>query len=229
LSRRRRLLLAAWLLLAACLAISCATLGHLQRDKCPPAKTPCLAVFPHAAWRALHEIDVTAPFGKKTTLLGLTIGDPAARRLRAVLMTVEGLTLFDAVAGPEGVKIFRALPPFDAAAFSAGLLADVQAVFLPPPGALLEEGCLPDGRAACRFRTAAAGVAEIDDAPDGGRTLRIFCKGHRLIKEIDFAPPGKDGFSPTVAVKTRGALGYSLGLRLLEAESAAPVESVFAP
>ncbi len=224
---RRALFIAPCALFIA-VAVSCATFGRLGMADCPAAKTRCLALFPAAMWRTLHEINVDA-MGRKTSLLGLTIGDPATRRLRATLMTVEGLTLFDATVGPKGVTIHRALPPLDASAFSAGLLADVQAIFLSPPGTLLSEGCRRDGVAICRFWTRDNGTVEIDDAADGSAVWRVFDETDRLFKEIDFAPPRPDGFSPAIAVKSPGIPGYSLGLKLLEAESGVSVENAFVP
>lgn len=80
-------------------------------------KNGCAAVFPQGKWQFIHSIEFTMKDGAGPPLIGVTTID--GNTIGCALVTVEGLTLFEAVyQGKESAVIRRAVPPFDKPEFA---------------------------------------------------------------------------------------------------------------
>lgn len=190
----------------------------------PPIADRCASFFPKGRWQLVHEINFQLASGAKGTAVGVLIIEGNA--LSCALMTIEGLTLFTARSHSDGtLQVLRALPPFDSQGFAAGLIADVRAVFLSPPG-MVSVGHLADGQVQCRY----ANGQEVTD---------VIPKMDGCFRLSTYAPMESSGEAPvqtrTVDAHTcnqlgnalmahelnltgQGAAGYTLNMRLLSAE-----------
>jgi len=134
------------LLLLLC---GCAPAGLLSLDQ-PHTCTDepnCASAFPQGKWQFVHLIEFRLPDGTGSTVIGITVLDGTA--IKCALTTTEGMTLFQATDNGR-LKIIHALPPFDKPGFAAGLMGDVRAILLRPPGT---PRCgLFDNKPGCRFQ-----------------------------------------------------------------------------
>ncbi|MCU0594676.1 MAG: hypothetical protein MUC98_04320, partial [Desulfobacterota bacterium] len=65
----------------------------------------CVGLFPPGPWECVHTIEAVIPGGMTSSLLGITKGDPAGRRLHTVLLTPEGFILFEAERREEEISV----------------------------------------------------------------------------------------------------------------------------
>ncbi|PID73909.1 MAG: hypothetical protein CSB33_01320 [Desulfobacterales bacterium] len=167
--------------------------------------------------RLVHSIEARLPGGGGTVLMGVTQADCAAGVIRSVLLTLEGMVLFDGETGPavynemagkKDIRIHRALPPFDSPGLAAGLLSDAALIACPPHRPPDAVGSGDQGRHICRFRKSRVTLDLIPEAD--GWTLREYADG-RLRRTLRSAA----GITELVA---RDA-GYALDLDLISAES----------
>jgi hypothetical protein len=216
--------------LAAILPVACAGPGP---ERLPPlvAATPdsaaarCAACFPQGRWQMLHAIDFHLADGTDGNAMGIVVLD--GRSLSCALMTVEGLTLFEARSPVDGsLEVLRALPPFDGPAFAAGLVADIRTLFLPPAGTA-EYGRLADGSPLCRF-TAERTVTDLLPGADGCFRLSTYARSpasgadfpvrSRTVEARDCGPAGGGTLPREVRLTGYAPAAYTLNLHLLEAE-----------
>ncbi|MBN2495427.1 MAG: hypothetical protein JXR96_12605 [Deltaproteobacteria bacterium] len=207
----------AWLLLAS----ACAGLPSLR----PLAEVSerarlaalCEAAYPRQAFQAVHAIQADLPGGRASSLIGAVDIDPREVRFRAVLVSVEGLTLFDASLSRSGIEILRAVAPLDDPAFGRGLVDDVALLLLAPGSAPAALGRLEDGRPACRYRSP-EGVLDVLPDSKGYALRRYDLSGHLLRRarlELD---------RTRAELEAPGPGGYRLELRLLRTSPAAAAE-----
>ncbi|MBV5318744.1 MAG: hypothetical protein JZU50_13170 [Desulfobulbaceae bacterium] len=233
----RRLLfcLTAALLLSSCAVVKREPLPKLVRAS--GATQPlqqCAALFPEGRWQLVHAIAFRMADGTSGNALGaLVLND---LEIKCALMTVEGLTLFEArSADEEDLEVLRALPPFDNREFAAGLMRDVRTLFRLPPGAA-QYGTLTDGTPVCRYAYGHA-VTDILPQEDGcwrmhtyGEQLSIRTDGcwpaepareqlrTRTIKAQSCSPVASAIFPHSLELIGSGPAGYSLNMRLISAE-----------
>ncbi len=191
----------------------------------------CRQLHPHAAFRAVHAIEARLPMDQASSVIGASLVDPATARFRAVLMSVEGLTLFDAASVGGDLTVFKALPPLDEPGFGPGLMADVALALLAPARSPSAAGRLPDGRAACRHENPDGSVVDLLPA-DGDRPGRLdrYGPGQDLIRRVSLiAPTGPLGLAAKVVLTAPGLVGYHLELTLLEASPVTPDDALFSP
>lgn len=180
----------------------------------------CLGIYPKSTWRAIHTVEATAPFGLKSSLVGVTIGDEKSWRMHNALLTVEGLVILDVESGQnKKPKINRAMPPLDKPEFIEGLIRDVRLIFFKPEGALVGCGKSPDGGTVCRYETVQKDLIEILYQAKGQWVVRLWEQGEKLTRQVTYTKPKKNGMAQHIRLKSFGAGGYSLDLELLEFES----------
>jgi len=178
----------------------------------------CRARFPRGTWRVVHTIEARLPLGYRTALVGVAAGDTRQRHLRVVAMALEGVTLLDLQVRKGRVTVSRAVPPLDRNGVAEGMARDVELLLFRPPGPPPAGGLLPDGQPVCRYRT--PGGAVVDVAPGRGTAwaLRRYDADGRLrrIVRARGAAPGR--FARRMILRSPGAGGYHLSLRLLRVE-----------
>jgi hypothetical protein len=207
-------------LLSACAVDRSLLLPELTGVEKRTEKHICAAVFPRGKWQFVHSIDFTTKDGFGNTLLGVTT--LAGSTIESALITVEGLTLFEASFGPDdSYQVRRAVPPFDGPALAKNMIGDIRAIFQPPPGILVRTGLLAGAVSACRYEEKGRVTDILPDVDDCwqiksyssdlildrsivGRSCRE--KGSRLIPDY-------------LELKTYGRTGYTLKMTLISADN----------
>ncbi len=211
------LLLSALLLATACSPRPVAQLPPMIADGDAGTGQQCAELFPSGPWQFAHSIDFTAAGGYSGALLGVTVVD--AGSLRCALLTVEGVTLFEGVLDGAGkMQIIRSVPPFTGDGFAAGLLADVQTIFVAPDGTA-EAGRLADGSPVCRFVAADGRIVSVLPAADGWWRVRAADHDGTIRADVTgrAVPGGGIAGSETIELNSYRQGGYRLKLTLLEA------------
>lgn len=206
-------------LLSACTVTTREPLPNLVPTASGESQTgrACAALFPRGRWQLVHAIAFHLADGTSGNALGVLVLD--GHHINCALMTVEGLTLFEARStGPEHLEVVRALPPFANQDFAAGLMADLRTLFQPPPGSA-EYGSLADGRPVCRSRTGRE-ATDILPQPDGCWQLHTYSDQRRTRTVVASAcePTGSEILPRTLVLTAPGPAGYTLNLRLISAE-----------
>lgn len=208
-----------------CVLLACGACAHLP-DLAPVAEDTgavaqrCLTAYPRQPWHATHAIFATLPFGANGGVVGVTAAGPDG--LHAVLLSPEGITLFDGVQDNRNplaptLHVARAVPPFDRPEFSASLMADVGNAYLPPAGQPTAIGRYASGETVCRWTPERGETTDIELGAEGPRAIRTFSRMH-LSREIFLLGTPLEGFYPLVVLSVPGAGGYRLELRLVERE-----------
>lgn len=124
-------------------------------------KNDCREIFPHGNWRFVHSIQVNMAGKKRTKLIGITQVDSESRSLHSVLMTIEGMVVFEAKYENQDTTVKRATTPFDSPHFAKGLIQDVKLIFLPPQDKCIDVGLTNDDQFICRYRTNSSRTKDI--------------------------------------------------------------------
>lgn len=207
-----------------CLLVSCSALPALYPvgdDELTELRRDCRYPYPVGRWQLLHTIEAAFPGGRKSLLMGVTVLSSVDRSLHSVLMTVEGLVLFDA-RFDKTLTVDRAIPPFDAEGFAAGLMQDIRLLFFAPEGASAEAGRLRGGAAACRYRLPDGGMLDMT-APGGRRfELHRYDAAGRLMRSVDAVcrPAGRSpltGLPDRIVLRAHDSGNYALVLEQVEA------------
>jgi hypothetical protein len=182
-----------------------------------PALPQSPVAFPSGRWQFVHSISFHPAQGGDGTAIGVLVLDN--QEIHCVLMTVEGLTLFEARSMEDGpIEIIRAVPPFDNQEFAVGLMGDVRTIFQKPQG-LVESGGLADGSPVFRY-SAAGRETDILPQEDGCWTMHTYSEQVRVgtirtrsCRMIDSVSIPED-----IDLVSNGPVGYALHLHLISAE-----------
>ncbi len=183
----------------------------------------CESIYPQGHWQFVHLIEFQLPNGTGGTVIGITVIEGNA--VQCALTTTEGMTLFEAEDG-DTLKILQAVPPFDKPGFAEGLMADVRAIFLQPPGAPVC-GALADERRTCRFRQQDGKLTDILPEPDARKCFRIitWSADHRQTRIITAKDcRQQDGYrqARSLTLNSSGIKNYTLKMSLINAEQLSP-------
>jgi hypothetical protein len=142
-------------ILALVIVTSCRTLPKLfpltsQEKSYLPVR--CQSLFLKSEHQLTHSIEATLPGGGKTLLMGLLVVSPESGAFESVIMTIEGVVIFQARYEKGQTKIKRGVSYFKSTEFAAGLVNDIKLIFFKPKGALIEIGKSDTGFPVCRYR-----------------------------------------------------------------------------
>jgi hypothetical protein len=206
-------------ILVALMVSACAhlpTLTSLSGDAARTAAVQCRQAYPTRPWRATHTLFATMPFGHNGGLLGVTSVE--REDLHSILLSPEGIRLFDAIQKPDGtLAIYRAVPPFDGPDFSRSLMRDVASSFLPPQGEPSIVGTRTTGETLCLWSAPQGETTEVELQGSRPAAIRTYLRS-RLTREIVLVGTAVDGFFPEVRLRVPGTSGYSLEMRLIDHE-----------
>jgi hypothetical protein len=183
----------------------------------------CRQPFPQGKWRFVHTVEANLPGNGKTVAIGVSLIDSAVGAVHAVIVSIEGLTVFDAVDDGQ-LSVIRALPPFDRPAFARGLMQDVRMIFFEPAGRCTAVGILESGPPACRYRSTAPDSIDVRIPAEGRWEVRRYDAGGRLVRRLEALSCRRSGAESPRPVPCRltltayGRPGYTLRLELVEAE-----------
>lgn len=115
--------------------------------------------------------------------MGVTVISSREKSAHSVLMTIEGLVVFDARYDGQLV-INRAVTPFDKEGFAAGLISDIQLIFFMPEGPLLETGNDQDGASVCRYQNPDGHIIDLVLDADHTWHIRQYNAQQRLSRTV---------------------------------------------
>jgi len=217
----RILILVLMALCAACARLPAITpvTGGFPPDS---GRAPC-RVFPEGEWQFLHSIKAELPDGGGFTSLGLTVLSSRNRTSRSVILTIEGLVVFDGEYDRR-LTVHRALPPFDSPHFAGGLMDDIRLVFFEPEGLLAIAGRFENGAPACRYVEPDGGTIDVERREDQTWALRRYDSAKRLTRTVTAGQPTGTGagFPATIELEAHGSQNYKLVMTLVEAVAVAP-------
>jgi len=206
------------LLLGLLLLMACAGMPRIKAaDTARASKTikACENAFPDGKWQFAHVIEASLPGGRDAQLIGVTEMSSNPKRIHAVMMTIEGLVLFDALEDDK-LTINRSVAPFDSIGFAKGLMEDIRLMFLKPDGQPMGAGITENGFEVCRYRVSDDAVIDVMVRPD--RMLEIRKYGNeRLIRKVvaELAPRA---VPEKITLTAYEPASYRLHLRLISAE-----------
>lgn len=181
----------------------------------------CTDIFPRGQWQLVHAVEIFPPAGSKQTVLGVIQISSEQRTFHWVMMTIEGLVLFEADFDGSA-RIQRAIPPLDKPGMAEGMIQDLTLLFLAPEQPCVAAGFSKEAAWICRYPSIDQGHQDIILQPDGRWEIRRYSQSHRLLRTITpMAGEGfrADGLPSRVTLKAHGVVGYQLSLCLVEAIS----------
>jgi hypothetical protein len=218
-------------LITAVLLASCAGMHHgrqLQLIEISVSErqfSPCLQAFPDGQWQLVHAIAFRMAGGVQGHALGVLV--LTEEEIRCALMTMEGLTLFEARFRGEAVpEVSRALAPFDNPEFAAGLMRDVRTIFRRPPGTA-QYGKIATGEAVCRYISDGK-VTDILPGEDGCWRIITYADtvATRIIHAHACTKDAGTVLAGFLTLTAPGVDGYTLSMELVHAD---PIAHSLAP
>jgi Protein of unknown function (DUF3261) len=219
------------LLFAVAVAITaCATHANLRPltpEEQARALTTCLTPYPKTAFSAVHRLSFTFSDNRHVSFIGVTAADQGHDRLRSVLLSPEGMGMFDAVYEKGEIQVRQWMLPGDAAIFASALFEDVRLMFLPPPWDKSAMALQQNGQTICRFRSQNM-VTDVVPSQDGtGYELRRADLNEKPRKVLLMHGPFTHGFAKIMTLASSVEPAYSLVLELLEEEPLAISDDLF--
>lgn len=193
----------------------------------PSLIAKCFPKPGHQAFRVVHVVTATIR-GRSRSFIGITIGDISGDRMRATLLSVEGLVLLDAADDKGRVSIYRGMQPFTAVTFAQGLFRDIRFMFFPEHGVLVRAKAGADGSVLCRWINRGH-VFEKNTDSSGETTVLEFDADHNRVRSLVLSPPLVNGFYKHMRMDSSTGPGYSLSMDLLEAEPLDHTDGLFSP
>jgi hypothetical protein len=179
----------------------------------------CDDIFPQTAYRVVHTMEITLPMDNKTSLIGISQGDPQKNTMRSILISAEGLVLFDAeINGSDQLTIHRSLPPLEERDFAVGLFSDVRLMFGRPEVLAQTVGWLDNGLPICRY-VQGDEVRDVVLLPGpGGAWSQQRYQAEMLEKEVSATPPFSNVFAQEMQLSKPGITGYQIRFELIRLE-----------
>ncbi len=213
-------------LLLILLILSCAGLPRI--DPSAPNRLPFAAApFPDRPSRFVHSIEASIAHGKSSFLIGVTRVNPGEESVHCVIMTIEGLVMFQA-RYQEELVVERAIAPFDSSLFARGLMEDVRLIFFKPRGAPLISGRLEDGGEARRHETPGGNIVDVIARDQNQWEIREYKGRGALLREVKIRMTEKGSGENRMAAPEKieltahGAPPYKLTMDLIQAEALEP-------
>ena len=114
-----------WLIVAMLLLLgACARLPALQpvdATRFIDMEKDCRSHFPQGRWQLVHTIAARFYGGRQATFTGVVVLSTREKTIHCVLMTLEGMVLFEAQNDGQATIVQRALGPFENKPFAQGV------------------------------------------------------------------------------------------------------------
>jgi hypothetical protein len=178
----------------------------------------CKALFPQGKWQFVHSIEASMPGGRHTTMIGITRISSTDLTIHCVMMTIEGLVLFDGVFDGQEVIINRGVPPFDSSAFAKGMIDDIRLIFFHPQVDDVDIGMSEDGALICRYCTDKETAQDVVIRPNGSWMIRQY-HGKQLKRTVRAdvnSNTAKKRIPDKITLNAYVSQGYSLILKRIE-------------
>lgn len=181
---------------------------------------PDINPFPREKFQLTHSIKADLPNGDILLVIGLTVVDPVLRSIHAVMMTVEGLVLFDAGYKNNTVTIIRGMPgisPEDSTNFVNGLMDDLKLIYFIPECAVSEPGKI-NGKFVERYKCGDGITVDLINEGNGAIIINKYDSGNSLLRTINIFSLNKENLPEKLELISPGIFGYSLYMELVNVE-----------
>lgn len=189
--------------------------------------TKCQSLFLTSKHQLTHSIQATLPDGTTSFLMGILVVSPRSNAFESVIMTIEGLVLFNARYEQEQITIKRGVSYFKSAGFAAGLAHDIKLVFFKPRGGKALLGRTDKGFPTCRFQETDGKIIDLI-LKDDHQEIHLFDQQSVLMRTVkafsgDVGHLSGDAQATPLKIQltAHDPYGYSLVLRLI---AAIPIE-----
>lgn len=176
----------------------------------------CPDPFLKERYRFIHAIEYWTAGHPGNSIIGVTVADPVLRSLSCAMMTAEGMVLFEAKTAPDGIKISRAIPPFDSEAFAKNMIDDIELIFMKPEGNLRIIGYLADGSKDCRYREKNGNVTDVIENTFDGMEIKRYSSSGKLKRHVRLNKTTNP--YQTIELLADETFDYSLLMNLIEAQ-----------
>ncbi len=203
---------------------SCAALPELHPPEFPEEIETCNTPFVKGKWQFVHSIEATMPGGNKSFVIGISTISPITGTIESVIMTVEGVVVFEAKYHRSGISVKRGVAPFDSREFAAGLMNDIRLIFFKPESQISETGTLQSGEQVCRHKNSDHSVLDIILDRNGNWEIRQYDENYKLKRRVQArstrqAVTNRSTFPEKLHLTVNGLIGYSLLMELINTES----------
>ena len=204
------------LLLGACASLP--TIAPVDIAGPSTVEDSCRSHFPQGRWQLVHTLTARFPGGRQATFTGVVVLSTTDRSLHCVLLTLEGMVLFEADHDGRQLTVSRAFGPFDNPHFAQGVMDDIRFLFFEPGSAPITTGTLDDGSLVCRYRGDGQTVVDLFETGDGGWGMRQYDERGRTLRRVTAGPVNGQGIAPRMTIDAGSGLrSYHLSLNLVEA------------
>ena len=170
----------------------------------------------------MHAIETRMAGNTRSAIIGVVLADPSTRSISCAIMTAEGMALFEAESGPGGIKVNRALPPFNSENFAKNMLDDIKLIFFAPDGKFRNRGYLPDGSIVCRYLVENGEWIDVIENKSAGTEIKRYSSSGALKRHINFNGMVKNVYR-SIELQAYETFDYSLLMTLIEAQ---PVKTI---
>jgi hypothetical protein len=177
----------------------------------------CGSPYVKIPYRFVHTIEATLPGGKTATLIGVTLVNPTGKTLHSVLMTLEGLVLFDGEYTNRTLSVNRAVSPFDQDSVARNMMEDVRLLFLAPEDPAVDAGVLKDGSTLCHRKGNEGESVDVLIQPDRTWKIETYINPFERLRTVT-ATSIAGGIPGELELKGNSYGNYTLRLKLLTAE-----------
>ncbi len=181
----------------------------------------CPSPFLKSKYRFIHTIEVRMAGNTQSAIIGVTVADPSAGIVSCAIMTAEGMVMFEAESGPAGIKVHRALPPFDSENFAKSMIEDIKLIFFTPQGRIQRRGYLPDGAIVCRYQEENGDWIDVIACKAEGTEIKRYSSAGIIKRQIKFKEISGNIYQ-RIELQAYETFDYSLLMNLVEAQ---PVKS----
>jgi hypothetical protein len=179
----------------------------------------CHSIFPDGDWRFVHSIEVALSGGNNAFMLGVTRISPQNQTIWAVMMTLEGMVLFDAFYDGRMV-INRAIPPFDSEFFAQGLMEDIRLIFFQPEKIAVEIGLSGTGESICRYHSPEEIITDVVIGQNNSLTINRYHRNllHRTVRLYRGETQRHPSIFQRLELIAHKPVKFEMDLNLLETE-----------
>ncbi|MDI6741322.1 MAG: hypothetical protein QMD11_01165 [Smithella sp.] len=207
-------------LLLMAFVMACQSLPTIHPSGSGEIHFDCADPFTKHPYRFVHAIEARMPGDVRSSVIGITLVEPAGRFISCAIITAEGMTLWEAESSASGTIIHRALPPFDSARVSQNMLEDIKLVFLPPQGQLYQKGYLSDESKVCRYQEENGDWVDVKENKSGNVEIGLYSSSGALKRQILFKKIAKDIYQ-SIELQADAIFDYLLLMTLIDAQ---PIE-----
>lgn len=211
------------LLINTLLILSCSNLPiihQMSSDIYISKNNVCPSPFIKNKFQLVYAIEIQIKNQFQGSIIGATLIDPSVESVSCVIMTPEGMVIFEAETRPNLFKVNRALPPFDSTEFSKKIIEDIKMVFLAPAAELQQKGFLTNGLFVCRYLKENGDLIDIIKNESKGTEVNYYSSHGYLKRHIELSKIVMNNVHESISLqgKVSEIMDYTLIMTLIDAK-----------